>query len=71
MAEYVVVIEQEGDSWGAYVPDLPGCVAVGGSRQEVEELIAEAIPLHIESLREHGEPVPAPAANGSMKVRVA
>lgn len=71
MTEYVVVIEQEGDSWGAYVPDLPGCVAVGGSRQEVEELISEAIPLHIESLREHGEPVPTPTATGSTKVSIA
>lgn len=71
MTEYVVVVEQEDASWGAYVPDLPGCVAVGGSRQEVEELISEAIHLHIESLREHGDPVPAPTATGSTKVRVA
>lgn len=70
MTEYVVVIEQEGDSWGAYVPDLPGCVAVGESRQEVEDLISAAIELHIESLREHGEAVPAPTATGSTKVTV-
>ena len=70
MAEYVVVIEQEGEAWGAYVPDLPGCVAVGRSRDEVETLIADAIPLHIASLREHGEPVPAPTATGSTKVEV-
>ncbi len=43
MTDYVVVIEQEGDAWGAFVPDLPGCVAAGHSRHEVEELIAEAI----------------------------
>ena len=71
MTEYVVVIEQDGEAWGAYVPDLPGCVAVGDSRDEVEQLIAEAIPLHIQSLREHGEVVPAPSATGSTKVRVA
>ena len=71
VTEYVVVIEQEGDAWGAYVPDLPGCVAAGSSRVEVEELIAEAIPLHIQSLREHGEQVPPPTAMGSTKVRVA
>lgn len=71
MTEYVVVIEQDGDAWGAYVPDLPGCVAVGKTRADVERLIAEAIPLHIESLREHGEQVPLPAATGSMKVTVA
>jgi predicted RNase H-like HicB family nuclease len=71
VTDYVVVIEQDGDAWGAYVPDLPGCVAVGGSCDEVENLIAEAIPLHIESQREHGEPVPAPTATGSTTVRVA
>lgn len=71
MTEYVVVIEQEGEAWGAYVPDLPGCVAVGESRDVVEALIAEAIPLHIASLREQGEPVPAPTAVGSTKVQVA
>jgi predicted RNase H-like HicB family nuclease len=71
MTEYVVVIEQDGDAWGAYVPDLPGCVAVGDSPEEVEKLIAEAIPLHIQSLRERGEPVPVPTATGSTKVRVA
>ena len=70
MTEYVVVIEHEGDSWGAYVPDLPGCVAVGGSRQEVVALISEAIPLHIESLREHGDAVAVPMATGSTKVAV-
>jgi predicted RNase H-like HicB family nuclease/predicted RNA binding protein YcfA (HicA-like mRNA interferase family) len=71
MTEYVVVIEQDGDSWGASVPDLPGCVAVGDSRDEVELLIAEAILLHIQSLRDDGETIPAPSATGSTKVRVA
>ena len=71
MTEYVVVIEHEGDAWGAYVPDLPGCVAAGGSRDEVETLIAEAIPLHIQSLREHGEPIPPPTVMGSTRVQVA
>jgi predicted RNase H-like HicB family nuclease len=58
--KYAVVIEQGETSYGAYVPDLPGCVAVGASREEVELLIAEAIGLHLENLRQHGEPVPAP-----------
>ncbi|HEY0142595.1 MAG TPA: type II toxin-antitoxin system HicB family antitoxin [Thermoanaerobaculia bacterium] len=58
--EYVVIIEQGDTSIGAYVPDLPGCVAVGESREEVRELIREAIELHIESLRENGETVPEP-----------
>lgn len=58
--EYVVILEQGETSVGAYVPDLPGCVAVGDTRDEVMELIREAIELHIESLRENGEPVPTP-----------
>lgn len=58
--EYIVIIEPGETSIGAYVPDLPGCVAVGESREEVLELIREAIELHIESLRENGETVPAP-----------
>jgi len=58
--EYVVIIEQGPTSFGAYVPDLPGCVAVGESREEAMDLIRQAIELHIESLRENGEPVPLP-----------
>lgn len=58
--KYVVIVEQGETSFGAYVPDLPGCVAVGDSRDEAMELIREAIELHIESLRENGEPVPTP-----------
>ncbi|HEX9983673.1 MAG TPA: type II toxin-antitoxin system HicB family antitoxin [Thermoanaerobaculia bacterium] len=58
--EYIVIIEAGETSLGAYVPDLPGCVAVGESREEVLELIREAIELHIESLRENGEAVPEP-----------
>lgn len=58
--EYIVIVEPGETSIGAYVPDLPGCVAVGESREEVLELIREAIELHIESLRENGETVPEP-----------
>ena len=61
---YVVVIEKSSDnSYSAYVPDLPGCVAAGDTREEAAELIREAISLHIESLKEHGEVVPPPAAS--------
>jgi predicted RNase H-like HicB family nuclease len=60
MAEYLVVIEGSVDAYSAFVPDLPGCVAAASTREEVERLIAEAIPLHIESLRAHGEAIPAP-----------
>jgi predicted RNase H-like HicB family nuclease len=58
--EYVVIVEQGDTSFGAYVPDLPGCVAVGESRDEAMQLIREAIEMHIESLRENGESVPPP-----------
>jgi predicted RNase H-like HicB family nuclease len=59
---YLVVIEQGTSSWGAQVPDLPGCVAVAESRDEVLELIREGIDLHIEDLLERGETVPPPAS---------
>ncbi len=57
---YVIIIEKGIDSYGAYIPDLPGCVAIGETPEEVRELIQEAILLHLESLREAGEPVPQP-----------
>lgn len=61
--DYVVVIEKADDgSYSAYVPDLPGCVSCGDTLDEVRALIAEAVKLHVESLRDHGEPVPPPAA---------
>ncbi|HTZ85437.1 MAG TPA: type II toxin-antitoxin system HicB family antitoxin [Solirubrobacteraceae bacterium] len=61
MTEYVVIYERANDgSWGASSPDLPGCVAVGTTRSEVERLIGEAIPLHLEMMREVGEPIPIP-----------
>jgi predicted RNase H-like HicB family nuclease len=47
---------------GAYVPDLPGCVAAGESREEVLSLIREAIALHLEGLKEQGQPIPAPTS---------
>jgi predicted RNase H-like HicB family nuclease len=66
MSEYVVVVEEGDTSCGAYVPDLPGCVAVGESRDEAIELIHEAIEMHVESLRENGEMVPSPGTrNGT------
>jgi predicted RNase H-like HicB family nuclease len=68
LSEYVVVTEQEGASWGAYCPDLPGLGVVGESRAEVEELIGEAIQLHLAVLRESGESVPEPSAIGTTTV---
>jgi predicted RNase H-like HicB family nuclease len=60
MSEYVFIVEEGDTSFGPYVPDLPGCVAVGESRDEAIDLIREAIEMHIESLRENGEMVPSP-----------
>ena len=61
---YMVVIEKGPTSWGAHVPDLPGCAAVGESRDEVLELIREAIEFHIEGLRIDGLPIPEPSSQG-------
>lgn len=61
--KYAVVIEKGPNSYGAYVPDLPGCVAAGESRAEALQLIQEAIELHIEGLRESGAPVPSPSSS--------
>jgi len=58
--KYVVVIEKGESSYGAHVPDLPGCIAVGDSKEEVLELIREAIEFHIDGLKADGEPVPSP-----------
>lgn len=58
--KYAVVIEKGGTSFGAYVPDLPGCVAVGETRDEAMTLIREAIEFHLEGMREDGEGMPEP-----------
>ncbi|WP_133512833.1 type II toxin-antitoxin system HicB family antitoxin [Candidatus Thiosymbion oneisti] len=57
---YMVVIEKGPSSFGAYVPDLPGCMAAAETREEVLELIQEAIEFHLEGIREEGAPVPQP-----------
>lgn len=59
---YAIVIEKGPTSYGAYVPDLPGCVAVGKTPEEVRGLITGAIALHLEGLREDGDPVPEPSS---------
>jgi len=70
--EYLVVVEKGKKSYGAYVPDLPGCVAVAETRREVMKLIREGITLHIEALRSAGEPIPPPTSRSQVvKVRVA
>jgi predicted RNase H-like HicB family nuclease len=70
MSEYLVVIEHEGESWGAYCPDLPGLGVSADTREEVELLIREAIPFHLEGLREAGQPIPPPSAVATALVDV-
>lgn len=64
--QYLVVIERGPTSFGAYVPDLPGCIAAADTREEVAALIQEAIELHIEDLKTRGQPVPSPHSSGEL-----
>jgi predicted RNase H-like HicB family nuclease len=63
---YLVVVEKGPTSFGAYVPDLPGCIAAAATREEVIALIHEAIEFHLEGLRQDGRPVPAPTSSGEI-----
>lgn len=70
--KYMVVVEEGAASWGAYVPDLPGCIAAGSSRTEVLELIQEAIEFHLDGLKEDGQPFPAAhSSSASVEVQAA
>jgi predicted RNase H-like HicB family nuclease len=61
MTDYLVIYETAEDGgWGAYSPHLPGCVATGATQAEVERLMREAIPMHVELMREVGAPEPDP-----------
>ena len=64
--KYLVVVEKSENGFGAYVPDLPGCVAAAESREEVVSLIQEAIEFHIEGLRQSGDPVPQPTSQAEL-----
>ena len=63
---YMVVIEKGPTSYGAFVPDLPGCIAAGDTEAEVLELIQEAIQLHLEDLRLGGNPIPEPVSKSTI-----
>jgi predicted RNase H-like HicB family nuclease len=65
MSRYLIIIESTATGFSAYSPDLPGCVATGRSRPEVEQEMHDAIEFHIEGLRLAGEPVPAPRSDAS------
>jgi len=61
--KYAVIVEEGEASFGAHVPDLPGCVAVAETKEGVLELIQEAIEFHIEGLRDDGQLIPAPSSS--------
>ena len=63
---YTVILERGDTGWGAHVPDLPGCVAAGETREEALALIGEAIVFHIGGLKEQGLPVPDPRSEGDV-----
>ena len=62
MKQYLIIIERSPSGFGAYSPDLPGCVSTGATRDEVEANMREAIELHLEGLRLEGEDVPEPSS---------
>lgn len=65
MTRYLIILEETGTGFSAYSPDLPGCVATGATRDEVEREMHEAIEFHIEGLRLAGEPVPGPRSEAA------
>jgi predicted RNase H-like HicB family nuclease len=64
--QYLVVVEEGEESFGAYVPDLPGCIATAETKEEVLELIREAMDFHIEGLKEQRQEVPLPTSTAEV-----
>jgi predicted RNase H-like HicB family nuclease len=62
MHRFLVVIERAGEGYSAYSPDLPGCIATGVTRDEVEKNMQEAIRVHVQGLIEDNQPVPEPSS---------
>lgn len=62
----VVILEEGSNSWGAYVPDLPGCVAASNTREEAMTLIRDAIEFHLDGMKEAGEPIPEPHSHSEV-----
>ena len=63
--QYLVIFEKDANSYGAYVPDLPGCAVIGETMEEVRGLITEAIQFHIEGLQEDGFVIPLPSSTAA------
>lgn len=69
MKKYTVIYEKGETNWGAIVPELPGCVSIGDTLEEVQENVKEAIVLYLEVLAERGETLPEPLMKiGSVEV---
>ncbi|MBV8053488.1 MAG: type II toxin-antitoxin system HicB family antitoxin [Acidobacteriaceae bacterium] len=66
--KYVVVYEKSETGWGAYVPDLPGVITTGSTKEETQQLIREAIEFHLEGLREDNLPIPEPSASAEVVI---
>jgi len=64
--QYLVVVEKGPSSYGAHVPDLPGCIAAGETKEAVLSLIREAIEFHLEDLKQEGRPIPSPASTSEL-----
>ena len=64
--EYTILIERTDNGYSAHVPDLPGCIAAADTKTGVKELIREAVILHLESLHEHGDPIPEPHTTAAL-----
>ncbi len=65
MSRYLVIIEESTTGFSAFLPDLPGCIATGSTRDEVENVMREGVEFHLEGLREAGEPVPPPRSTAT------
>jgi predicted RNase H-like HicB family nuclease len=63
---YLVIVEKGPSSYGAHVPDLPGCIAAGETKEEVLSLIREAIEFHLEDLKQEGQPIPSPTSTSEL-----
>jgi predicted RNase H-like HicB family nuclease len=64
--QYLVILEKGPTSYGAHVPDLPGCIAVGDTKEEVLTLIREAIQFHLDDMKQDGEPIPPPSSTSEL-----
>ena len=65
MSRYLVIIEESSTGFSAFLPDLPGCIATGATRDDVETRMKEGVEFHLEALRESGEPVPPPRSTAT------